>query len=94
MQRSSVVFFTNNSEGSGCYYKHLELGLIDTYESAAYSVIVSLAEYLVWRFPELLCPGIVKDRIKTTLRLDNFPNYACSMHDMYSSWINLIVKAV
>jgi hypothetical protein len=79
MQRSSVVFFTNNSSGTGCYYKHIDLGLIDTYGSAAYSVIVSLAEYLVWRFPQLSSPGTVRNMEKLALRLDYFPNYACGM---------------
>lgn len=58
LQKSAIVFFTRPISGnSGHYYTHSDLGVRTTHETASYSVLVSLAEFLVWKFPNLVCPG-------------------------------------
>ena len=95
MKRSSVVFFIKNViDQTGHFYQHPQLGMVETYEIASHSVIVSLAEYLIWNFPRLHPAGFSANTSPKGLRGVHFPNYACMLHEFYPQWVELLCRCV
>ena len=95
MQKSTIVFYTAPTESQGGFwYQHEGLDLVRTYEKASYSVVVSLAEYMGWKFPDLPCPSKEGMEIKWTHREASFPNSYSIFHDMYDHWCDLLCSSV
>lgn len=95
MKRSTIVFHTAEKEGRSKLFLHPELQkMIETYPAASYSVLVSLAGFLCWRFPEISPPGKEAEYVKPKFHSKNFPNLHVVLNANHNKWIEVVCAAV
>jgi hypothetical protein len=68
--------------------------LIETFPSASNSVLMSTAAYLVYKFPTLPHPRLMKDKLPHNRIDQSEQSPYLSLHPLFDEWVDTFVESV
>lgn len=92
MKTSTLVFFTETKKETNIYTLPTD-SLIPTHECYSHSVMLSMAAYMVWKFP-YLAPPAIDIPVEPKFRQETFPDRLAVTHPMHDFWVELFLQAV
>lgn len=92
LRHSTFAFTSQLSNGSFAFYHLGEI--IPTFYTASNSVILSLASYITWKFPNLKHPNYMDFKLDGNFKQKKFPCSHLSLHPLFEAWSDTLCKSI
>lgn len=92
MKTSTLAFFIETYKSTHIYRLPDDY-LVPTHECYSHSVLLSMAAYMVWKFP-YLAPPAIQGSVEPVYTEETFPDRLAITHPMYDYWVELFLQSV